>query len=182
VSHGVHSRVRHGRKFRTLGEPTLGVLNPKGNVHRANSAGRVAFLRLKRRSRKNWAGIVSGASCMGRRLPPSSRLSTASRSTLDKLGGAVFSAGLVPPPESPQLDRCWGGAPDWVAIGFLQGSEIDGAAQNRTRRFPRKVTWMQWGGNTAKNPIRCLWSAAQDRLLGRSVPQATSAIRTRRVS
>lgn len=91
----------------TAREATLGSLNPKGNVQRANLAGRVAFLRLKRRDGKNWSAIVSGASCMGRRLPPA-RLSTASRwtaSTLDKLGGAVFSAGLVPPPDSPQLDR-----------------------------------------------------------------------------
>lgn len=81
----------------TAREATLGSLNPKGNVQRANLAGRVAFLRLKRRNGKNWSAIVSGASCMGRRLPPA-RLSTASRwtaSTLDKLGGAVFSAGLV---------------------------------------------------------------------------------------
>lgn len=89
-------------------EATLASLNPKRNVQRANLAGRAAFLRLKWRDGKNWSAIVSGASCMGRRLPPA-RLSTASRwttSTLDKLGGAAFSAGLVPPPDSPQLDRC----------------------------------------------------------------------------
>lgn len=89
-------------------EATLASLNPKRNVQRANLAGRAAFLRLKWRDGKSWSAIVSGASCMGRRLPPA-RLSTASRwtaSTLDKLGGAVFSAGLVPPPDSPQLDRC----------------------------------------------------------------------------
>lgn len=43
---------------------------------------------------------------------------------------------------------------------------------------------MQWGGITAKTPIRCLWSEAQDRLFDRSSgdPQPTSAIGRERES